>query len=172
MIRTFCDRCDGPASTVSRVFSTDDTIHIEVIAKSADKSAQPHICDNCLADLMIASVETFQHTKTVASYHAAITTAAALENAQTEIAQLNADKSDLIKRAAKATDDIRELEVKLLRANEQAELMTVEARKAKVEADKFIRKKEAEIRQRIEDEKNEPEYIAAVERRERIRSSR
>jgi hypothetical protein len=172
MIKTFCDRCDGPASTVSRVFSTDDVIHIEVIAKSAEKSVQPHICDNCLADLMIASVETFQHTKTVASYHAAITTAAALENAQAEIAQLNADKSDLIKRAAKATDDIRALEVKLLRANEQAELMTVEARKAKAEADKFIRKKEAEIRQRIEDEKNEPEYIAAVERRERIRSSR
>jgi hypothetical protein len=172
MIKTFCDRCDNPAETVSRIFTTDEAIQLEVIARSPQKAFQTHICDNCLADLMIAAVETFQHTKTVASYHAAITTAAALEHAQGDIVQLQNDKADLIKRASKAVDEVRDLEVKLVKANEQVVLLTDEARKAKVDASKFIKTKEAEIRQRIEDEKNDPEYVQAVERRERIRSGR
>ena len=86
--------------------------------------------------------------------------------------QLKLEKTDLLKRAAKTDDSMHELAVKFTKANEQIELLTIEARKAKTDAEKYIKAKQAEIRQRVEDEKNDPEYIAAVERRERIRSSR
>ena len=85
MLKTFCNRCSAPASTITRTFEVDNTIHLEVIARSTDKLLQPHICDGCLAELLMASVETFETSKVVTSFHTAFRTAADLDSAKEEI---------------------------------------------------------------------------------------
>ena len=170
MIKLFCDRCEAEGGIISRVFP-HDPIQLEVIAR-APNHQQAHLCENCLAELLMASVETFKNSKVVTSYHSAFRTATELDQTLQELKDIKTERDDLLRRAIKADDTVVDLNKKLIRLEEQVELLARAADKAKADAQAEVKKRVAEIRQRVEDEKSAPEYVAAVERRERIRSSR
>jgi hypothetical protein len=171
MIKFFCNRCGAEANIISRTFTVDLAVNVEVTMRAAENSSeQPHICENCLAELLMASVETFKNSKVVTSYHTAFRTATDLDQALGELEILRNEKIDLLKRAVKADDAVNDLEKKLLKAREESKLLQEQARKAKSDAEARIRQSEAQLRQRQIDEQNDPDYVAAVHRRERIRS--
>jgi hypothetical protein len=170
MMKSFCNRCGDEAKTTAKLFESEEPVLLEVIARSKE-DISVHICDGCLAELLMSAVETFPNTKTAVTYHSSLKDAQERDALLEEVEALKADKAKLISESIKADEKASVLEKKLHIANEQLDVQIKLAQKAKVDAEAHIRKTTAELRQRAEDEKNDPEYIERVSRRERMRSA-
>jgi hypothetical protein len=151
------------------VFQPDKRFDLTVVFRPAGEPSG-HVCDNCLADMMMAAVESFSDSPVIASYRSAFHTASERDAFREECDRLRAEKVELIKRLNRADDTIVSLEQKLVAANEQVSLQETLARNAAAAAEATLRRADAAREQQEIDTKYDPDYVAAVAAREKKRA--
>lgn len=180
MFRAFCDHCKSecdPKNSSTRHFErVKGSIGLEIIPLYAGVVAKDcHICDDCVALILIEGASRYTKSKAVVELFDAKNKAfqfermnSSLEEARTSLDSEKKEITSLIEEAkacideAKALPSVEKEKIKLL----EATIASLEAR-----AEARIKRDAGAEAQLTSDEREYPEYVEKVNRRERIRAT-
>ena len=174
-----CDRCSEKGEITSRKFAGSI-----VVAVTPSPQAPMHLCEDCLAELMVDAVLSLEDTPTARDLIETKNRAADCSRAYALVERTTAEREELNHKLAEArsqttiasrydgwSSERAEL-LKRIEAIEAArDVALTRASQAEAKAADVVRKAAAAATQAKADEKGDPEYVASVAAREAKRAS-
>jgi hypothetical protein len=177
-IKLFCNRCDEPGDITTRRFAGG----IDVTATQSQSPS--HLCEDCLSELLLEAVISMEDTPTAKDYAASLERAAQTSKAFAAVERTTAECDSLKEKLQEARTQATaagqysgwlkergELFEKIEALEAARDVALTRAAQAEKNAAEVAKRAQAAQVQAKVDEKDAPEYVAAVREREAKRAS-